>query len=305
MNERKPKISVIVPVYNVTSYLQDALESVRDQTLQDFEVIIVDDGSNQPEKIKAIAERPGFKRLKILRHPDNRGLSAARNTGLVNAEGEYIAFLDGDDLFLPQKFEIQSRLLDENPTFGMVYSDEYHLEGGREFWEETPVQFQNGVPGPSGWILDDFLKRSFIAVMTVMVRAKIMREMGGFELGLPYNEDDFLWYRIMIHYPVLFSGYVSGVRRLHDTNMSDDREKMTRFQLQSFHRLMSLYPAELSGRKTLVQGRARSVMKSYLKYCLFEYRIPKTNIIRDFFGLMKAALLLIHTECLPAIGGLL
>ncbi len=293
---KKPKISVIVPVYNLTRYLENALESVRAQTLQDFEVIVVDDGSRQSGEIRDIAEKFHFERLKFFRHPVNRGLSAARNTGLMNAEGEYIAFLDSDDLLLPQKFEIQSGMLDRDPECAMIYSDEFHLEGGQSQWKPIPIQFGPGGSGPSGWILDDFLKRSFIAVMTVMTRASLLKELGGFEQTLPYNEDDIMWYRIMIKQPVLFSDYVSGVRRLHDTNMSADREKMTRFQLRSFHRLKALYPQEISARRDIIRTRVRSILKSYIKYCFFEGHLPKPSLLRDFLTVIKALLLVIQND---------
>lgn len=298
----KPKISVIVPIYNLTRFLKVALQSVQDQTLQDFEVIVVNDGSSRPEEIRKIVSGFHFPRLKMIDHAENLGLSAARNTGLANAEGEYTAFLDGDDLFLSKKFEIQSGLLDRNPDFAMIYSDEYHIRDGEDRWAEKPIQFGEDSKAPSGWILDDFLKRSFIAVMTVMVRTRVLHDIGRFDTTLPYNEDDFLWYRIMIRHKVLFSDYVSGVRRLHETNMSGDREKMTRFQFQSFPRLKELHPAEIAERKHIIAKRARSIMKSYIKYCLKGIRAPKLSIIRDFMALTKTLLLAIHINFLPWIG---
>jgi glycosyltransferase involved in cell wall biosynthesis len=113
------KISVIIPVYNVDRFIASALQSVLDQTYRDFEVIVVDDGS--PDRSVEICRQFVDPRIKIIRQ-NNRGLSGARNTGIRHAKGEYIAFLDGDDVWLPDKLSQHIRHLEKFPLVGVSFS---------------------------------------------------------------------------------------------------------------------------------------------------------------------------------------
>src|SRR4030067_1245470 len=114
-----PQISVIIPCFNSGKYLRECLDSVLSQTSQDFEVIVVDDGSTDdtPSIIKSYGSR-----VRLIRQ-DNKGPSSARNAGIKIAQGNYIAFQDADDVWLPRKLELQYRFLQENPPYLWVYSD--------------------------------------------------------------------------------------------------------------------------------------------------------------------------------------
>ena len=103
-NEHDPKVSIIVPVYNVKQYVAEALESVINQTYKNLEIIVVDDGSTDGSEKICDEYAKKDNRIKLI-HQDNKGLSAARNTGLDNMIGEYVAFLDSDDAFMPEAIE--------------------------------------------------------------------------------------------------------------------------------------------------------------------------------------------------------
>jgi hypothetical protein len=107
-----PRVSVIIPAYRAARYISDALESVFGQTFQDFEVIVINDGSPDTSELEAALE-PYAGRLRYLKQP-NRGVSAARNSGIRNSRGELLAFLDSDDLWLPQYLQTQVQFLDQN-----------------------------------------------------------------------------------------------------------------------------------------------------------------------------------------------
>lgn len=114
-----PKVSVIIPAYNSITYLPATLDSVLRQTFADFEVFIVDDGSS--DNTAAWGSQIQDRRVQLMTQA-NQGTCAARNTGIALAQGEYIAFLDADDLWHPTKLAKQVRYLDEHPEVGLVYT---------------------------------------------------------------------------------------------------------------------------------------------------------------------------------------
>ena len=117
---RQPRVAVLTAVYNGARWLEEALESVRRQSLQDFELIVVDDGSTDATSqiVGDFAARDG--RIRPYRHPRNRGPSAARNLGLSMTAAEYVAALDADDLMAPRRLELQAAFLDSHPDVGVV-----------------------------------------------------------------------------------------------------------------------------------------------------------------------------------------
>ncbi len=115
-----PKVSVVIPVYNVERFVRQAVQSVLDQTYRDFELLAIDDRS--PDLSIDICRSFHDRRLQIIQHRENRGLAGARNTGVRNAAGEYIAFLDSDDAWHPRKLEHHVAHLDQNPEVGISFS---------------------------------------------------------------------------------------------------------------------------------------------------------------------------------------
>ena len=123
------EISIVIPVYNTGKILQETVDSVLNQTIKDFELIIIDDGSSDSETIQIIA-RQADKRIKVFRQK-NAGVAAARNLGIHHSQGRYIAFLDHDDLWIPEKLQRCMMVFQEQKDAVLVYSDtipfgEYH-----------------------------------------------------------------------------------------------------------------------------------------------------------------------------------
>jgi len=131
-----PTFSVIIPAYNNAEFLGEAIQSVLDQTYPDFEAIVVNDAS--PEDISPVIARFHDPRLKYIIHDQNKGLAAARNTGIRSSQGEYIAFLDGDDIFHPDKLRLHAEFLNHHPDIGVTYNPRYELNHSsrtiREIW---------------------------------------------------------------------------------------------------------------------------------------------------------------------------
>ena len=121
-----PEISVVIPAYNAAQYLKDSISSVIDQTFSNWELIVIDDGStdNTSNIVKGFQ---ADQRIRLIRQ-ENKGVSAARNTGIKAATGKYIAFLDADDFFLPQNLQKKFDILSSNPDIDFIYSDMIHCD---------------------------------------------------------------------------------------------------------------------------------------------------------------------------------
>lgn len=129
-----PTFSVVIPVYNRSQAVLPALRSVQSQTFADFECIIVDDGSNDGEALQTVIEQLGDSRFRYVRRP-NGGVSAARNTGIDHATGDYIAFLDSDDEWLPSKLEANSKVLSPSRV---IFSQVIVSRAGRHIGRRPP-----------------------------------------------------------------------------------------------------------------------------------------------------------------------
>jgi len=218
---RPPLVTVVTPAYNVAKYIGEAVDSVLRQTYRDFEYLVVDDGSvdNSADIIKAhVHDDPRFR----LVQREHRGLSAARNAGIREAKGEYIAFLDGDDRWHPKFLERQLQLIQSlSPDVGAVFCrSRIVLENG------TLVFFQWQRIGR--YDFDDFLVNSNPARngSSLLIRKSCFADVGGFDEGLRYIEDLDMWLRIAANSktPVLWaSKYFLVDVRLRPGSITSDR----------------------------------------------------------------------------------
>ena len=274
-----PTVSVIIPTYRRAELLGEALQSVLAQTCQDFEVIIVDDHSEDDGATRKLIESFADDRLKYIYLENNRGPAGARNAAMPHCCGEYISFLDSDDLFQPRKLEIHAGILRSNPDVAMVYSDEYLLNIDGSLSE---VSARANRILPSGFIAREFFMESFIATMTVTVRKTVFEEMAGFDETLIWNEDDDLWFRIMLKHRVLCSEYVSGVRRLHSSNMSRDRGEMVWYQFQCIVKYSKVYSVFTKDNTELMNYKLNKYIYRYLIECVKKLQMPRLQIIKIF-----------------------
>jgi len=136
-----PQVSVIIPAYNQANYLGEAIQSVLNQTFLDFELIVVNDAS--PDNTADVIDQFRDPRLKCILHPENRGLAATRNTGIRASRGEFIAFLDADDIFHPQKLETHIKFLKFHPEIALSYNNRFNFcdksRAIREFMRPPPT----------------------------------------------------------------------------------------------------------------------------------------------------------------------
>ncbi len=198
--------SVIIPAYNAESFIQSSIDSVLSQTRDDYEIVVVDDGSNDhtAEIIKSIDDF----RIRYI-YQENKGVSAARNTGIRNAKGEYICFLDADDLWKPHHLEVIYEMIEAFPDCDVyITGHELRLHNGKS------INKSCGVDGPTQinnaykhiWNFGYFFHTNSIAC-----RTSVFDEVGLFEIGVKNCEDDDMWYRLFAYYSVAVSNVVTTV----------------------------------------------------------------------------------------------
>ena len=200
------KFSVIIPLYNKAPYIRKALESVLAQTYTDYELIVVDDGSTDgsAEIVEAFLQDPAFRlspfasRLKLLKQP-NQGVSAARNNGVAQSHGDYIAFLDADDWWEPTYLERMAQLITDYPDAGLYASNYYyHKDGVNIIKVDIPTGYFN--------YPKEYFKNFAMPVtsISVIIPRKVYYDIGGFPIGIKLGEDFLLWAKIALRYPTVF-----------------------------------------------------------------------------------------------------
>jgi len=208
MTKKSPTVSVIIPTYNRAHLVGRAIKSVLEQTYQDFELIVIDDAStdNTEEVVKSFNDE----RIKYLKHDENKGGAAARNTGIKVARGEYIAFQDSDDEWFSQKLEKQMKVFEAaSPEVGVVYTGFWRIESNKKIYIPSEK-----VARKEGNIHAELLRGNFVDTPTAVVKKDCFAKVGIFDERLPRLQDWELFIRISKDYhfkcvdePLLISYY--------------------------------------------------------------------------------------------------
>ncbi|MEW6298605.1 MAG: glycosyltransferase [Thermodesulfobacteriota bacterium] len=211
-------IAVVIPCYNQARFLADAIDSVLAQTYQRYEIIVVDDGST--DHTAAVAST--YPQVKYL-YQENRGLSAARNTGWRACQSEYVVFLDADDRLLPNALEAGIRCLQDHPECAFVSGHFRYIQADGTFLHEYPQVYIERDHYQA------FLRGNYIGMhATVMYRRGALEWAGGFNPSLRACEDYDLYLRLARNYPVHCHQAVVAEYRQHTANMSGDAALMLR-----------------------------------------------------------------------------
>ena len=218
MSKGMPKVSVVIAAYNSMRYLPQTLDTVLAQTFQDFEVIIVDDGSD--DHIKAWAETLTYPQVKFFSQA-NAGSAAARNTALSHATGDYVAFLDADDLWEPRKLETHVQVLDDRPEVGLVYSWVATID------EQDRPQGKVCANSELGDVLPRLIEHDIIECgSNPVIRRTCFERVGGFDTSFPYAQTWEMWLRIALVYPFSCVQEPLVNYRFHPGNTSKKWQKM-------------------------------------------------------------------------------
>lgn len=234
MNARtaSPRVSVIIPAYNSARFLPRALASVFAQTRNDYEIVVVDDGStdNTPELAASYGNRIRYFRQ------ENGGAASARNAGAGEARGELLAFLDADDEWMPDKLEAQVAFMDVHPGAAMSFTDMSHCESGRKvhdsYLHERGYRHVSG-----GRIFRNLLCECFIFTPTVIIRREAFLRAGLFDVSLRTCEDVDLWLRVADAGEIGFIDRPLAVRHDHSSNTTKNTDSYLKYPIVMFTRI--------------------------------------------------------------------
>lgn len=239
-----PRVSVIIPTYNRAWCLPEAIDAVLGQTCQDFELIVVDDGSRDETPAVVSAYGPAVRLLT----QTNRGVSAARNLGVRASRGRLLAFLDSDDLWLPDKLARQAALFDTHPEALICQTEETWIRRG------VRVNPRHRHRKPSGWIFEASLDLCLVSPSAVMMRRELFKTVGFFDETLPACEDYDLWLRVSARYPVHLIDAPLVVKRGGHADQLSRQHSLDRYRIQSLAKLLA------SGTLSTSQTRAAAAM---------------------------------------------
>lgn len=221
-NNTVPKVSVVLATYNRRHLLPDTVLSVLNQTFKDFEFIIIDDGST--DDTKSLIEGYQDPRIRFI-YTQNQGRSKARNYALSLVKGEYIAFIDSDDLFLPTKLQKQVEFLDSNPDFGMIYTACDVID---DVGKKIPVVYEANVSGDIYYDVAFYLPVT-VCLPTVIVRKSVLDKAGHFDETMVRFEDTDIWRRVSkITKIKAFPEILTTIRTHSDNQMEDPDILFTR-----------------------------------------------------------------------------
>lgn len=248
-------ISIIVPVYNVEKYIEETMDCVRAQTYSNWELLLVEDGSTDKSAalIEAYMQRTGDERIRLIRQPGNLGAAKARNRGLLEAKGRYIAYLDSDDLWVPEKLERELKFMQEKKA-AFAFT-------GYEFADEQGKGTGKVVRVPQTLTYKQALKNTTIFTTTVMFDTeKIDKEL--LKMPIIKSEDTALWWK------VLRCGYVAyGL----DENLVKYRrvgQSLSSNKLEAVRRIWNLYR----------KAEGMSVLSSAWNFCFWAVRAVKRRV---------------------------
>ena len=226
--DKNSQVSVIIPTYNRGGIIKDAIDSVLSQDYENFELIIIDDGSNDhtSDVLNAYGDE-----IKIF-FQKNKGVSAARNRGIAEATGQFIAFLDSDDIWLPQKLSVQVDFFNRMPDALICQTEEIWIRNGRRI---NPKKKHRK---PSGMIFKPSLELCLVSPSAVMVHRSIFHQIGEFDETLPACEDYDLWLRISCRFPIhLIDTPLIIKRGGHDDQLSKGTG-LDRFRIKSIRNII-------------------------------------------------------------------
>jgi len=264
---RPPLISVIAVSYNQERWVLETLESIKAQTLQDFELIYADDASqDRSAEVATQWLRVQSFPIRSIIHRENHGLCRTLNEALRLCRGEYVQFIACDDVLLPQKFERHTALMDGLPEdTAVVYSDVYLMDAHSDpcpgtYWDSIKKWF---FAFPEGRVFDQLLVCNFVPALSTFIRRSVYREIGNYDESLFYEDWD-MWLRIAERKQFAFSPVISATKRRISSSMVFSQEKNVVFsQMQILDKWLRCGRLSRENREVAVQKLVHTARKLY------------------------------------------
>lgn len=246
-------VSVITPAYNASCFLADTIRSVQSQTFTDWEMIIVDDYSKDDTYSIALAFAQKDSRIKVIRHQENGGVAVARNTALDVAIGEYIAFLDSDDLWMPDKLEKQIRFMEENRLI-LTYTN-YHI------FNSDTGKIIRLIRSPKRMTYQSIFRNTGIGCLTVMVNKNLS---GNFHMPLlRHTEDNCTWQAILKPgYTAYLLDETLSLYRSSDNSLTKNKKQSAKYQWEYYRKYYGF-----------------SIYKSSFYFCCYAFNAIKKHFL--------------------------
>lgn len=210
----KSLVSVIIPVFNCIEFLDECLASVFGQGYDALEIIAVDDGSTDGsiERLESYGDR-----IRLVRQ-SHKGPAAARNAGVAASSGEYIAFIDADDVWLPGKLQAQLDYMAEHPAIKIVYGRHIHWPANSDGSYPAALPFAASAgpkttPSPSGWIYPQMLVDSYVHIITALIRREVFDHLNGFDGSFGKGSDYDFWLRASYDFEIHFVEQAAALYR--------------------------------------------------------------------------------------------
>lgn len=244
---KPPLVSIVIPMYNAEAFIRETLSSIYAQKYPYIEVIVVNDGSTDSSREIVLSD---FPRCILIQNSNSGGCSHPRNEGAKHAKGDLITFFDADDIMCPWKMEMQVEFLKNNNEIDLVCVDYQNFSKDKEYpfshFETCPnLQQRLKKLGETQLILSPrearqiLIKENYVIANSPLFRAEVFKDIGGYDETLKASEDFELFYRLSMKYSVGIINKIGFKRRLHNSNMSSNQEKILQYKILSRSKILS------------------------------------------------------------------
>lgn len=292
----KELVSVIITTYNRDfSILKKAIISVLNQTYTNIELIVVDDNNNdRREELKIETQINEFNCIKYIKHIKNKGLSAARNTGIENALGEYIAFLDDDDEWSKKKIELQVKEIKKDKNIGLVnasYKVIYNNKNGKEVH----------VPHIRGEGMNYLIENGNYFVYP-LIRKKCFDYVGLFDVNLKHSEDFEMWLRILKFYKTSYVDKILSYYYVRKENMTYNYKDFIDASIIIFNKHRNLYSNNNKATWNILNSRSKAYAHvGNVKLAFSSYinaiKVMKSKVFVNIKNLIYIIIIILQTNC--------